>query len=154
MNNTQQTRYHRYVWYYIQETGTNNAVLQTRQFYKDLDGRWYIDLPEYIKAGVGTKGNLQMVAGADTWLDKLSNNTDEVTLTFSNQFFEGCQDQMIQSLIAYGGAAMIELTKDELDTGMWYTTTAGHELWLCPVTKYVFGSNYYPSIIFYSIVKN
>ena len=34
------------------------------------DGKWYIDLPDWT----GTKGELQMVGGADTLLDHLSNN--------------------------------------------------------------------------------
>ena len=33
-------------------------------------GCWYIDLPNWE----GTKGELQMVGGADTLLDRLSNN--------------------------------------------------------------------------------
>lgn len=130
---------------------TTDIVVQTRRFYKE-DGRWYIDLPEYIEAGIGTKGNLQMVAGADTWLDNLSNNTEEVTLKFSNYTFDGYQDSMIKAMIAYGGAAFADVTADELDTGMWYMTTSEHELWLCPVTKFVFGG-YYPNSIFYSVIN-
>lgn len=32
------------------------------------DNSWYIDLPEYIEQG-GSKGDLEMVSGADTMLD-------------------------------------------------------------------------------------
>ena len=130
-------------------------VVETRKFYKE-DGRWYIDLPEYIEAG-GTKGDLQMVAGADTWLDKLSGNTEDVIIKFSNIKFEGWQDCMAQSLYFAGGWQVEnnndDVTQSELDHGKWYTTkTEGHELWLCPVTKFVFDGTY-PKVIFYSVIN-
>ena len=39
-------------------------------FYKD-DSGWYIDFPEFIEQGLGTKGDLAMVSGADQMLDYL-----------------------------------------------------------------------------------
>ena len=52
-------------------------------FNKD-NNNWYIDLPNWT----GTKGELQMVGGADTLLDHLSNNgtTVNVTLTIEKEF--------------------------------------------------------------------
>ena len=44
-----------------------------KRFYKE-NGIWYIDLPEFIEQGLGTKANLMMVDGADTFLDFLSDN--------------------------------------------------------------------------------
>ena len=43
------------------------------------NGSWYIDLPNWE----GTKAELQMVAGADTLLDKLSNQGTSVNVTMS-----------------------------------------------------------------------
>ena len=42
--------------------------MQTHRFYKEEHGGWYIDLPAYLEQG-GAKGDLAMVAGADTMLD-------------------------------------------------------------------------------------
>ena len=39
------------------------------RFYKE-NKIWYIDLPEFLEKGLGTKSNLMMVAGADTLLDQ------------------------------------------------------------------------------------
>ncbi len=41
---------------------------------------------------------------------------------------------------------------DDLSLGKWYTTTSGHQLWLCPVTLYVF-EGVYPQKIYYSVKK-
>ena len=57
-------------------------------FYKE-EVLWYIDLPEFLDAGLGTKANLMMVAGADILLDKLSKNGDKITLQISNISFVG-----------------------------------------------------------------
>ena len=53
-----------------------------KRFYKE-NSIWYIDLPEFLEEGMGSKANLMMVDGADTLLDILSNNGSEVTLEFS-----------------------------------------------------------------------
>jgi hypothetical protein len=65
-------------------------MLAVHRFYKDDQG-WFIDLPEFLEAGLGTKGNLAMVAGADTLLDRLSNNGDEVILRISDEDFKGSE---------------------------------------------------------------
>jgi hypothetical protein len=52
-----------------------SQTMQTMQkevsFTKENDGLWYVDQPDFIELGFGTKGNLLMVAGADTLLDAL-----------------------------------------------------------------------------------
>jgi len=131
-------------------TTITDIIVETRRFYKE-DGRWYIDLPEYIDAG-GKKGDLQMVAGADTWLEILSENTGDVTIKFSNAKFDDYQDSMAQSLYFAGGWEAQDVSPSEIDDGKWYTTTSGHNLWLCPVTKFVFWGDY-PKVIFYSVIK-
>jgi hypothetical protein len=42
--------------------------MQIQTFIKE-DNQWFIDLPEYLANG-GAKGDLQMVAGADTNLKR------------------------------------------------------------------------------------
>lgn len=122
------------------------------KFYKDNQG-WFIDLPEFIELGLGTKANLAMVLGADTFLDRLSNNGSEVTLELSeNKFddFDGCFenigfDEPTEELEAIG---------HPIQTGGYYIEIKLlHQIWLCPVTIYVFGGKY-PKLIYYKIIKN
>jgi len=47
---------------------------------------WYIDLPEYLEQG-GSKGDLQMVSGADTMLDIIAGKENQVTLEIDNLAF-------------------------------------------------------------------
>jgi hypothetical protein len=42
---------------------------QILRFYRTTEDRWYIDLPEWK----GSIADLEMIEGADTMLDKLSN---------------------------------------------------------------------------------
>ena len=58
------------------------TVTKTLSFYKE-SGIWYADLPAFLEAGLGTKSNLMMVDGADTFLDYLSNETNIATLILS-----------------------------------------------------------------------
>jgi hypothetical protein len=58
---------------------TTKKDVQKHRFYKTPEGTWYIDLPDWT----GSKAELQMVAGADTLLDEISDGKDEVTLEVS-----------------------------------------------------------------------
>lgn len=122
----------------------------TKRFYKDPDGRWYIDLPEYIDQGLGTKENLEMVSGADILLDELSNGSESIMVKFDDQPFEGHSIHLIRSNqedYAY------EDVHPDVDGGGWYhyfdTPTWFNRIlknfqlvWLCPVTLYVFNGAY------------
>jgi hypothetical protein len=84
-------------------------------------GNWYIDLPNWE----GTKAELQMVAGADTLLDKLSNygTTVDVTISTEKKSIDGFQTlkRIIQTppngCVYHLGIVPV---------------------WLCNVTKFVF----------------
>ena len=130
-----------------------NEQAMTHRFYKE-EGTWYIDLPAYLEAGLGTKANLMMVCGADTFLDHLSNQGSEVTVhietapyaeqTFALKKIGMGKDQ--EQLDAVGHAPV--------DYGAYYKADRNnHLLWLCPVTEYVFGGGY-PDIIFIHVVNN
>jgi len=117
-----------------------------KRFYKQNE-IWYIDLPEFLEQGLGTTANLMMVDGADTFLDHLSNQQDEVWVHFSHESFEGAKYKLLaddygknQSLLSFIGHAPVQY-------GRYYRVTDhnNHRLWLCPVTEYVFGS--YPDVI-------
>lgn len=101
---------------------------QTFRFYKTDAGSWYIDLPEW-KDDIAA---LQMVEGADTMLDIVSNHTNECILDLSDYPFEG--------------ADVILLTEDmrnSIGGGMYIMPTykGAHiqqPMWLCEVTEFVF----------------
>jgi hypothetical protein len=105
-------------------------------FVKD-HGKWYIDLPEYD----GSRDDLRMVSGADTWLDMLSNNGTSVDLRISlDQPLANCLDRMLQ--IPVIGGAFYKAKK-------YNGKKANHMMWLCPVTLFVFGK--YPNVIYYEV---
>jgi hypothetical protein len=102
--------------------------MQTFRFYREPTGQWYVDLPEYP----GPKADLQMVAGADTFLDKLGGNSNIVSLTVSEEPFEGSEHlRLIKECTSDigGGDYVVENYKGE---------EINHEMWLCEVMRYVF----------------
>lgn len=101
------------------------------------DGRWYADIPEYIEAG-GTEEECEMVFGADSWLDYLSNGKENVFIKLS---------------ISELKEKLVRVEKDEF--GATYVAESykgieiNHKLWVCPVTLFLFGE--YPNIIYYEL---
>lgn len=118
-----------------------------KRFYQEADGRWYIDLPEYIKAGFGTKANLEMIAGADLLLTNLADGRPELFISFNETPFEGYTVHLKRSS-DYGYDHILD--PDE-DPGGWYDVMGeNRSLWLCPVTLYVFNGCYPPNIFIQS----
>ena len=111
---------------------------QHLKFYKEETGRWYVDLPEFLAAG-GEKADLEMVFGADTWLDILSNQGKAVEIEISSD--EELDNHLILTNIDESGACY----KAETFEGVRYD----HVVWLCPVTIFVFGK--FPEKIYYKI---
>jgi len=113
------------------------------KFYKESNGRWYVDMPQYIDFG-GKKEDLEMVAGADIWLDIISEGETEIYISLSKNKKPNYE---VIKLIAtdyanplLGGYYSIKSYKsipyDEM-------------IWLCSVTLFVFGE--YPQEIFYYV---
>jgi hypothetical protein len=135
----------------------------TRRFYKE-NGLWYIDLPEFIENGFGTKANLLMVDGSDKLLDILSRNTGECTIRFKDHdiyspgeatshsaIMQIAEEGMNQDILTSVGHAPIQY-------GRYYHTTAivddkRHDMkaWLCPVAEWVFG--HYPKTIYVDVIN-
>ncbi|WP_315815081.1 DUF6717 family protein [Paraflavitalea speifideaquila] len=112
--------------------------METHTFIKEAD-QWFIDLPAYLANG-GDKGDLQMVAGADTMLDVMSGNQDRVTIELATAPFTGADVLTLQ-----------ELCDTEIGGGMYMMETfegkkVMQQMWLCAVTQFVFG--YMPEQIF------
>lgn len=132
---------------------TVSKQVMTKRFYKEKSGLWYIDLPEFLNAGLGNKNNLLMVAGADTFLDILSNNGKEVTIKFSSVPFRGQKDHLKKTGMGMDKALLDSIGHAPVDYGAYYKSTqADHILWLCPVAEYVFDGGY-PDDIYIKVIK-
>jgi len=114
------------------------------KFYKELAKenyfvfpkyRWYVDLPEWG----GSKEDLEMIEGADTMLDIISQGENNVILTISLEFFNSCDVlEKIEDTPSIGGALYIMKYYNGVEYNL--------QLWLCDVTKFVFG--YLPEKIY------
>jgi hypothetical protein len=93
-------------------------------FYKEQGNRWFINLPDWE----GDKDDLEMVMGADTMLDILAQGEDNVSLSMSDKPFESYDYLLTLKEEIYEGG-MYELS----------STNFNFDVWLCFVTKFVFG---------------
>lgn len=99
-------------------------------FNKEGNGNWYVVLPEWP----GKKEDLQMVCGADAMLEFLAEGNNQVKCSIATD--------------AFAGADVLEFVRPatELENGSFYflKTLRGIEInlevWLCDVTKFVFGN--------------
>ena len=125
------------------------------RFYKE-NGMWYIDLPQFLEQGLGTKANLLMVAGSDTLLDKLSNNGTSIRLKIETERFDGYDVKMHYVEQGLPQETLDEVGHAPVEYGAYYVAAelfgnqCKHQLWLCPVTEYVLGS--YPSRIYAKVI--
>lgn len=136
-----------------EENRINQEGTKDLQFYKE-NGIWYIDLPEFIEEGLGTKANLMMVDGADVLLDLLSDNTEKVTLKLNSKPFEGVHVTLDLFKMGKDQQILDQVGHANVDYGAYYhsygthnDTTFKQTVWLCPVTEYVF-NGYYPENIY------
>ena len=96
----------------------------TMDFNKEA-GMWYAD----VKGWPGPKGMLLMVDGADTFLEHLSSNGENVTLDLN------LNEKENYGILNYA-------YPHPAGDGAYYTTKMNgreHTLWLCGVTEFVFG---------------
>ncbi len=89
--------------------------------FKKEQGKWYIELPTWT----GTKAELQMVGGADTLLDHLSNKGTTVTIDISTD--KKCPE----------GFETLKRIIQTPPNGCIYHLGFS-PVWLCNVTKFVF----------------
>lgn len=96
----------------------------TLSFNKESDNCWYVDIPYPF-----SHANLQMVAGADRFLEALAQGKRRVTVQFCDHDFDGCEH-------------VWHAVPDEKSYGCTYDVTSPKyqgKAWLCPVTLYVLG---------------
>lgn len=105
------------------------------KFYKDPDNRWYVDLPDWE----GSKAELEMVMGADTMLEIIAEGENNVSIHFDLEPYEGANKLELKEVLEVGAFYMLESYKGiELNLDMW----------LCDVTKFVFGD--FPENIYFN----
>ena len=125
------------------------------RFIKEV-GLWYADLPEFLEQGLGTKNNLLMVDGADTFLDLLSRGGDRITLDISLVEFEGYYAKLEKFVMGKNQELLDSVGHEPVEYGAYYEVSEldgknfSHRLWLCPVTEYVFGD--YPGEMWVRVV--
>jgi hypothetical protein len=140
-------------------TQTQHAtVTKTLSFYKE-NGIWFADLPQFLDAGLGTKANLMMVDGADTFLDHVSNNQNRATLKISTSQFQDSDTVLHKIGLGLNQELLNLIGHAKVNYGAYYKvdqfkgTLINHQLWLCPVTEYVF-EGYYPQTIYIKLINN
>lgn len=105
--------------------------MNTYRFIKE-ERDWFIDLPEYLENG-GSKGDLQMVEGADKMLDFISEGKNAVSLTIDRVSFDGSDElKLIERCDPFVGGGYYNLQTFE-------GKEMNQTMWLCAVTEYVFG---------------
>ena len=108
------------------------------RFYKESDNRWYVDLPEWE----GSKAELERVDGAESMLEYMAEGEGQVWIILSESDFENADKLEFLRLAT------------EIENGAFYKLDKyrgieiGLEMWLCDVTKFVFGD--FPKTIFLS----
>lgn len=106
-------------------------------FYKDENNKWFVSLPEWL----GSKDELEMVMGADTMLDILSQGEDSVFVYLSETPFENAnQLTFVRNADEFENGAFYHLeTIDQIELNL--------SVWLCDVTLFVLG--HFPKIIYF-----
>jgi hypothetical protein len=110
-------------------------------FYKESDNRWYADLPEWE----GPKEALEMVMGADTMLDILSQGEGLISLDIDTNHIDGYEKLVfLNETPDFGEGAYYHM---ETYMGLEFNL----DIWLCDVTKFVFGE--FPNIIYFNKIS-
>ncbi len=108
------------------------------KFKKESDNKWYIDLPNWPFA----HHNLMMVAGADKLCALLSDDGENTSVEVVTS--SGYDDTYKQQ-----GYVVLRRTEWGLTTGAYYDVEnidGLKQLWLCPVTLFVYQK--YPKFIY------
>lgn len=103
------------------------------KFIKMTADGWYVQLPNYE----GHVSDLQMVLGADTLCELIANDLTEITVTVSDEPFEHINFSTREYTLDF-----VNITTDstgEQDGADYMLREFKLGVWLCNVTKYVFG---------------
>ena len=131
-------------------------------FNREEEDRWFVDFPNWP----WKKSNLEMVCGADKFLDLLSEGKDRVSI-IAKATSEKLDEAEFQQLMQDGWYEL-EQTQSSLTGGATYTVRGARSaqfmrkhpltgesmsrtLWLCPVTLFVVGR--YPKYFYVKAVE-
>ena len=96
-------------------------------FNKEVDDRWYVELPEWE----GSKADLEMVSGADTMLNIISEGESTVSLIISIETFVGSDVlELINMDNDFGGGWYMLKSYKGIDFNL--------KMWLCSVTEFLY----------------
>lgn len=113
------------------------------RFYKN-EKDWFIDLPNYPLS----QAHLIMVKGADTLLGQLAGNDNEIWIEASTKPIAEYSDVLDR-------VKRLGLLKGSIYKGnkikINYKILEENNLWLCPVTLFVFW--HYPTKIYYKVAQ-
>lgn len=110
------------------------------KFIKMTADGWYVQLPNYE----GHVSDLQMVLGADTLCELIANDLTEITVTVSDKPFEHTNFSTRKFELEFINST--EGADGEQDGAMYKLKVLDLDVWLCNVTKYVFGE--FPATIY------
>lgn len=114
------------------------ATFSRMTFNKESDGRWYVDLPSYP----GPKADLEMVAGADTFLDYLSKENEQ---KIKSVHLRISTDEPFGERLD-----LKEVCDPEEGGGAWYSYMGIVTMWLCNVMLFVF--QHFPRTIYFDVL--
>jgi len=107
------------------------------RFYKVANGDWYLDLPEWK----GDPEDLQMIQGADEWLDLVS-RANEVIISISDTDFNNADLMTLIRLgepnLGGGGNYFLERYQNR---------SVNLKIWLCELVEFIFGQ--YPQRLYF-----
>lgn len=110
--------------------------INTMRFYLE-ETRWYADIPTWV----GPKSALEMVHGADRFLESIASNQDSLQIQFTLKEIKGFH-------------MLVKTCNDPIEGAhyLYKTRELKYEhLWLCGVTEFVFG--FLPDIIYYQTIR-
>lgn len=126
--------------------------------FNKIQNQWFLDNPQYIEEG-GSMADLQMVAGADIFLDQLSKrtechylrNAEGGVVVKENLYYNEKVVMEISLSPNIKFSTLIKVKEDE--NGAWYLYPKNdHLMWLCPVTYWLFKK--YPDYIYFKNLEN
>lgn len=103
--------------------------MEEKLIFVKLAGKWFVLLPEYP----GSPMDLEMVSGADVLCESMDiNKNGFISVTVSTKPKNG--DEFATKLV------VLDIKECNEEIGATYVCRGSdQEVWLCPVTKYVFG---------------